>query len=115
MGVRVLVTDFGAHYRKLGGLQGFADHGSIEFAKLPEGCVRSFDRPEGPHPMDEHVLGSLVTAARLLGLTVCADGIDTKLQAERLYERGIQSAQGEHLGGLASAMEIESMINRGEI
>lgn len=115
MGVRVLVTDFGAHYRKLGGLQSFADHGSIEFAKLPEGCVRSFDRPEGPHPMDEHVLGSLVTAARLLGLTVCADGIDTKLQAERLYERGIQSAQGEHLGGLASAMEIESMINKGEI
>ena len=115
MGVRVVVDDFGAHYRQLGWLRSFADNGSIEFAKLPEGCVRSFDCPAGPDELDEHVLGTLVTGARLLGLTVCADGVDTELQAERLQERGVQVAQGEHFGGIASAMEIEAMINKGEM
>ncbi len=115
MGVRVLVDDFGAHYRQLGRLRTFANHGSIEFAKLPGGCVSNFDRLGGPDAFDEHVLGSLVGSAQLLGLTVCADGVDTKLQAERLYERGVRVAQGEYFGGIASAMEVEAMITKGEM
>lgn len=114
MGIRLVIDDFGSHYRQLSLLRPFSEGRLIETVTISGEHLRSFDRPEGPDPMDEHIVSSLITAARLLGFYVAAGRLDTADQVERLHKMGVQSAQGECLGGVVSAMEIEQLIAGGQ-
>jgi diguanylate cyclase (GGDEF)-like protein/PAS domain S-box-containing protein len=106
MGVLMGVQDFGAHYMQLPRLRSVPTAG----VRIAGGYLNSFAAAEGPDPMDEHLVASLVEAGNLLGVVVSAHGVQTEEQAKRLGSLGVQAVQGEYAGGLASATEIEQAV-----
>jgi diguanylate cyclase (GGDEF)-like protein len=109
MGVLLGVHDFGTHYMSLPKLHALPLFG----ARISGPYLDSFANPHGPDPMDEHLVGSLVSAGKLLGLAVTADGVRTTEQAQRLRTLGVRMAGGEYAGGVFSALEIQQVIERG--
>ena len=114
MGIRLSLVDFGSHYCQLGSLRVLSEQRWVDSVKLGGEYVRSFARPDGPDPLDEHVVSSLVQAARLLDFPVVAADLDSALQLERLNKMGVQAAEGDQLEGLASAMEVEQLVASGQ-
>jgi EAL domain-containing protein (putative c-di-GMP-specific phosphodiesterase class I) len=106
MGVLMGVQDFGTTYTQLPRLR----WAPTIAARIAGGYVESFASADGPDPVDEHLVASLVGAGRLLGLTVSAHGVHTEEQAKRLGALGVQMIQGEYAGGVLSAMEIERAV-----
>lgn len=106
MGVRLVVEDFGGDYSRLARLRQLP----VEAVRISGPYLQSFAAPDGPDPVDEHILASLLGAAELMELTVVVDGVHTGEQATRLRRMGVTVVQGDHVGGLASAMEIEATI-----
>lgn len=109
MGVLMAVQDFGANYMQLPRLRSVP----TTAARIGGGYLTSFAAAEGPDLMDEHLVASLVQAGSLLGIEVCAHGVQTEEQAKRLGALGVHSVQGEYAGGLASATEIEQAVQDG--
>ncbi|WP_243788978.1 bifunctional diguanylate cyclase/phosphodiesterase [Saccharopolyspora gloriosae] len=111
MGLTLAVHDFGRDHRKVARLRGLP----LRAVRLTGGYLDSFADPDGPDPLDEHLVSSLVGSAELLGLTVIGNGVRTIEQAKRLRHLGVEGVIGPCVGGLASAMEIEAMIAEGDL
>ncbi|MER7012094.1 EAL domain-containing protein [Saccharopolyspora sp. NPDC000359] len=106
MGLRLCVYEFGEDYARMRRL-----------ADLPLGSARiegphldSFSDPDGPAPLDEHLVAAACGAAELLGLPVCAAGVRDELQVSRLREWGVLLAMGPFTGGLVSATELAELV-----
>ncbi|WP_445155055.1 putative bifunctional diguanylate cyclase/phosphodiesterase [Arthrobacter sp. Hor0625] len=85
-GVRVALDDFGTGYSSLGRLQDLP----VDTLKIDQsfvGMIRSGT---------EHlpILNCMISMAHGLGLTVTAEGVETREQAEYLIQRGCDSLQG---------------------
>ncbi|MBK0867182.1 MULTISPECIES: bifunctional diguanylate cyclase/phosphodiesterase [unclassified Saccharopolyspora] len=106
MGLRLAVYDFGRDTREAARLRSLP----LRAVRLSGGFLDSFAAPDGPDPLDEHLVRSLVGTAELLGLPVIANSVHTKQQANRLHRLGVHGVVGPCTGGLASAMEIEAAI-----
>ncbi|SDK37388.1 PAS domain S-box-containing protein/diguanylate cyclase (GGDEF) domain-containing protein [Actinopolyspora mzabensis] len=105
-GAGLAIRDFGTRYtdtRRLRELPVTSVHISGQY------LTRLADRPESD-PLDEHLADSVITAARLLGMSVVAGGVDTRGQAERLREKGVQAVRGHHAGAPFSAGEVEQVL-----
>jgi EAL domain-containing protein (putative c-di-GMP-specific phosphodiesterase class I) len=91
-GVRFALDDFGTGYSSLSYLK-----------RLPAGLLKldgSFVGEIGVSPgEDEVLLAGVIGIAHGLGLTVCAEGVETAEQAARLRELGCDLAQGHHFSG----------------
>lgn len=109
MGLELVVADFGSDYTDLARLRGLPVRG----VKIAGAYVDGLAEPTGPDPLTEHLVHSVVSAARLLDMTVVATGVRTEDHAERLLKTGAHAAQGDHVGAAASASEIEMMISGG--
>lgn len=109
MGVRIAIDDFGTGYSNLAYLR----HLPVKELKIAgsfvEGLRAGGDAGAGagaagagagseaggePDPVDEQIVASLVALAHALGLTVTAEGVETRAQAERLRAIGCDSGQG---------------------
>ncbi|MBE9373361.1 EAL domain-containing protein [Saccharopolyspora sp. HNM0983] len=106
MGLNVGIADFGRDHTRLARLRRLPVHA----VKLAGSYLDSFAEPDGPDPLDEHLVRSFAESARLLGLPVVAAGVRTEEQAKRLELLGVQAVQGPCTGGPASAMEIEQAL-----
>jgi EAL domain-containing protein (putative c-di-GMP-specific phosphodiesterase class I) len=106
MGLRLVVEDFGSRFTQMDRLRDLP----VLAVNIAGRYLSGFAQPDGPDPMDEHLVGSLVVSGRLLDLMVVADGVRTPEQAKRLDKLGVKIVKGPYAGGLASAMEIEQMI-----
>lgn len=106
MGVRVVVHRFGEDPTRLRGMRQLPVHA----VEIGGSYLDSFSDAAGPEVFDEHHLRTLTTAADLLELPVFATGVHTAVQAERLRAHGVALAQGEHVGGLHSALEVSAML-----
>ncbi len=102
LGVRFAIDDFGTGYSSLSYLR-----------RLPTGLLKldgSFVGSIGESPGEEDLvlLSGVIGIAHGLGLTVCAEGVETAEQAARLRELGCDLAQGHHfsrpLTGEAAAL-----------
>ncbi|MCX2730771.1 diguanylate cyclase [Saccharopolyspora sp. NFXS83] len=111
MGLTLAVHDFGHAHREVARLRGLP----LRAVRLTGDYLDSFADPEGPDPLDEHLVSSLVGSAELLGLLVVGNGVRTIEQAKRLRHLGVEGVIGPCVGGLASAMEIEAMIADGDL
>ena len=85
-GVRVALDDFGTGYSSLGRLQDLP----VDTLKIDRSFVAMI------HGGTEHlpILDCMIDMAHGLGLTVTAEGVETREQAEYLIRRGCDSLQG---------------------
>jgi diguanylate cyclase (GGDEF)-like protein/PAS domain S-box-containing protein len=90
MGVRIAVDDFGTGYSNLAYLRQLPLHE----LKLAGPFLAGLRSPDHPDPVDAEVVTALVALAHTLGLTVTAEGVETRAQAERLRDMGCDTAQG---------------------
>ncbi|WP_016697205.1 putative bifunctional diguanylate cyclase/phosphodiesterase [Actinoalloteichus spitiensis] len=91
MGVRIAIDDFGTGYSNLAYLR----HLPVHELKIAGSFVEGLRAPDKPaDPVDKQIVGALVTLAHALGLTVTAEGVETRAQAERLRDIGCESGQG---------------------
>ncbi|MEV0845541.1 bifunctional diguanylate cyclase/phosphodiesterase [Streptomyces sp. NPDC049954] len=103
MGVRIAIDDFGTGYSNLSYLSRLP----VSVLKLDGSFVRGFpyetrgeaagetDAPPGEaHRADEVIVQALVELAHRLGLSVTAECVETRGQAERLRGMGCDTGQG---------------------
>ncbi|MEV6226478.1 EAL domain-containing protein [Saccharopolyspora shandongensis] len=106
MGIKLVVYKFGDDYARLGRLSGLPLAG----VRIDGPHLASLADPDGPDPLDRHLVHAAVGGAQLLGLPALAAGVRTELQADRLRELGVSTVQGPFAGERASALEIEQFI-----
>ncbi|MFL6077028.1 MAG: putative bifunctional diguanylate cyclase/phosphodiesterase [Mycobacteriales bacterium] len=105
MGVRIAIDDFGTGYSNLAYLRTLPVH----TLKLAGPFVEGLAYPI-PDPADEQVLGSIISLAHGLGLTVTAEGMETAVQVDRLRALGCDTGQGWYLGRPAAPQAIDRML-----
>jgi EAL domain-containing protein (putative c-di-GMP-specific phosphodiesterase class I) len=112
LGVRLLVDDFGTGYSSLGYLHRFP----FDTIKIDRSFVSRIEQHGGKNA---EIVRAIAALAEGLGMSVVAEGVETREQAERviafgctygqghLYSRPISAAETERLlaGGLSSSRE----------
>ena len=86
LGVQLLVDDFGTGFSALGYLRRFPVTG----VKID----RSFVSGLGESGEDEEIVRAVVAMARALGLSIVAEGVETRTQRDALAAVGVTQAQG---------------------
>ena len=99
-GIRISIDDFGTGYSSLGHLR------DLPLDKLK--IDRSFVRDLPAHPGAAAIAKAIVTMAKTLALTVIAEGVETPAQRDFLIELGCDELQGDAVGAVQSAEEIEA-------
>ena len=99
MGLRFSVDDFGTGYFSLAYLKRLP----IDEIKID----RSFVSAMGTHEEDEVIVRSTIDLGHNLGLSVVAEGVETRSVMERLAPFGCDVAQGYYLGRPMPAEELE--------
>jgi EAL domain-containing protein (putative c-di-GMP-specific phosphodiesterase class I) len=106
MGVRIAIDDFGTGYSNMTYLR------RLPVCELK--LAGSFINEVGPHgsnrTIDTQIVGSLVSLAHTLGMTVTAEEVETEAQADALRELGCDTAQGNFFGAPAPAGTIELLL-----
>jgi EAL domain-containing protein (putative c-di-GMP-specific phosphodiesterase class I) len=98
-GIRISIDDFGTGYSSLGHLR------DLPLDKLK--IDRSFVRDLPAHGGAAAIAKAIVTMAKSLELTVIAEGVETPVQRDFLIELGCDELQGDAVGLVQSAEEIE--------
>jgi diguanylate cyclase (GGDEF)-like protein/PAS domain S-box-containing protein len=108
MGVRIAIDDFGTGYSNLAYLSRLP----VSVLKLDGSFVKGFRYEEGahPNPADEMIVEALVQLAHRLGLTVTAECVETRGQADRLRRIGCDTGQGWLYSRAVSAADISALL-----
>ena len=83
-------------------------HLPLDTLKLDRSLVRKIERD----PDAQTVLNATIAMARELGLTVCAEGVETAIAARLLQSFGCQEAQGFHFGKPQNADEFTALLKQ---
>ena len=86
IGVRIAIDDFGTGYSSLSYLKKFP----IDFLKIDRSFVRDVDSDMSDRALCE----AIITIANLLGLQVVAEGVETPVQRDFLFNVGCDYGQG---------------------
>jgi len=101
-GVRIAIDDFGTGYSSLGYLR----HRPIDVVKID----KLFIDDMVDIPQQRALVGGIVSLARSLGLTVVAEGIETRLHRDLLVGLGCTLGQGYHYSSPVDATEALSQL-----
>jgi diguanylate cyclase (GGDEF)-like protein/PAS domain S-box-containing protein len=112
MGVRIAIDDFGTGYSNLTYLRTLP----VQAIKLAGSFVDGL-RTSGSHPRHvdragERMVATLVQLAHALDLTVTAEGVETRMQADRLRAVDCDSGQGFFYAHPGPPEQITAMITR---
>jgi EAL domain-containing protein (putative c-di-GMP-specific phosphodiesterase class I) len=99
LGVHIAFDDFGTGYASLTYLKKFP----LDRLKIDQSFVREL-RVDSD---DAAIVGSTITLAKLLGLSVIAEGIEDRATADLLASMGCEEGQGYHFGRPMPAAEFE--------
>jgi diguanylate cyclase (GGDEF)-like protein len=105
LGVRLLVDDFGTGFSALGYLRRFPVTG----VKID----RSFVSGLGTSVEDEEIVRAVVAMSYALGLSIVAEGVETRLQRDALGAVGVTQGQGWLWGAAVPAAEFASTWHAG--
>ncbi len=86
MGASIAIDDFGTGYSSLAYLKKF----SVDVLKID----RSFIGDLVDNPDDQAIIETIIGMARNLGLSVVAEGVETRAQEDYLLQKGCTIAQG---------------------
>jgi diguanylate cyclase (GGDEF)-like protein len=102
LGVRIAIDDFGTGYSSLTTLRRFP----LDTLKID----RSFTRGVANLVEDEALTEAIIAMGRSLSLTVVAQGVETKEQADFLRRNACDALQGFYLGKPVPAAEFAEMV-----
>ncbi len=107
MGIRIAIDDFGTGYSNLSYLRELPLHA----LKIAGSFVAGLRSPAAPDPVGERIVATLVDLAHTLGLTVTAEGVETKAQADRLRAIGCDAAQGWYFARAMPPDKISPLLS----
>jgi len=102
-GIRVCMDDFGTGYSSLSYLHRFR----VDSLKIDISFVRNLT---DPHSGRGEIVRTILSLASTLGLSVVAEGIETKEQLARLIELGCAKGQGFLFSPPVDAASIEALL-----
>ncbi len=108
LGVRIAIDDFGTGYSNMTYLR------RLPVCELKlAGSFISEASPNGERrSVDAEIVGSLVSLAHTLGMTVTAEEVETEEQADALRELGCDTGQGNYFGASAPAEEVQRLMDK---
>jgi diguanylate cyclase (GGDEF)-like protein/PAS domain S-box-containing protein len=106
-GVRIAIDDFGTGYSSLSYLKKYP----IDFLKID----RSFVRDVGNDHSDRALCEAIITIADLLGLQVIAEGVETPMQREFLFNVGCDYGQGYLFSPPLSAWDFAEYLRKTDL
>jgi diguanylate cyclase (GGDEF)-like protein len=106
MGVRLAIDDFGTGYSNLTYLRRLPLHE----LKLDGSFLRGLHCEEAADPVDVQLVGSIVSLAHLLGLTVTAEGVETQAQVTILSGLGCDAGQGTYFSSAADPADVGRLL-----
>jgi len=104
-GVPISLDDFGTGYSSLPYLQNF----EIDYVKID----RSFIRSIAMKPKDHKLCNAIIAMAHELGMTVVAEGIETRQQRDMLVEAGCDYGQGYLFSKPITEQEMDALLAGG--
>jgi len=107
-GVGIAVDDFGVGYSSLSQLHRFP----IDALKVDRSFVQRIGAGDVPGRESE-IIGTIVTLAKNLKLSVTGEGIETPLQLERLKALGCELGQGFLFAKPMGVEDVEAMLRSG--
>ncbi len=106
-GVRIAIDDFGTGYSSLSYLRTL----EVDLLKIDRSFCEHVDTDE----RDFAIVKSICEVAKVLGLAVVAEGIETARQAECLKLIGCDGLQGFHFAKPLPALELARLLDEGAI
>jgi EAL domain-containing protein (putative c-di-GMP-specific phosphodiesterase class I) len=108
-GVGIAVDDFGVGYSSLSQLHRFP----IDALKVDRSFVQRIGAGGDVPGREAEIIGTIVTLAKNLKLSVTAEGIETPLQLERLKALGCELGQGYLFAKPMGVEDVEAMLASG--
>jgi EAL domain-containing protein (putative c-di-GMP-specific phosphodiesterase class I) len=102
LGVRIAIDGFGAGYSSLTNLSRFP----IDTIKIDGSFVRGLT----DHVENRRVADAIIAMGRTLSLTVIAEGVETKAQADFLRERACDELQGFYFSKAVTADHFAELL-----
>jgi len=109
LGLQIAIDDFGTGYSNLAYLRNLPVHS----LKLAGPFVNSLRGGAKADRQDRAIVGTLISLAHTLGLTVTAEGVETDDQVEALRDLGCDTAQGYYYARPGSAEAIDAWLIAG--
>jgi diguanylate cyclase (GGDEF)-like protein len=106
IGVSLAIDDFGTGYSSLRYLHDF----SFDELKIDASFVRGADGELAARP----IVMMLTTLAKSLGVSLVAEGVETRAQADALLELGVDTLQGYYFGRPISAALVPEYLRNHE-
>ncbi|WP_018330578.1 putative bifunctional diguanylate cyclase/phosphodiesterase [Actinomycetospora chiangmaiensis] len=106
LGVRIAIDDFGTGYSNLSYLRKLP----VDVIKLDGSFGERLRDEEVTNTVDERIVGTLVDLGHALGMTVCAEGVETGAQASRLRRLGCDEGQGWHFAAALPREDIQEVL-----
>jgi diguanylate cyclase (GGDEF)-like protein/PAS domain S-box-containing protein len=107
LGIRLAIDDFGIGYSSLGSLQRFP----VDVLKID----RTFTKDIPQNADNLALVRTIIALAGVLGLTVIAEGVETRSQHEALVEEGCLQGQGYLYGVPLPAAQAEVLLLSGPL
>jgi EAL domain-containing protein (putative c-di-GMP-specific phosphodiesterase class I) len=104
MGIRLAIDDFGTGYSSLSTLKRFP----INTIKVDRSFVR--DLPGGAD--DKSIINAIIAMGRTLSMTVIAEGVETKEQADYLREQACDEFQGFYFKKPMPADQLTRLLQK---
>ncbi|HZX28139.1 MAG TPA: EAL domain-containing protein [Telluria sp.] len=104
LGLSIALDDFGVGYSSLSYLRRL----NLDQLKID----RSFVRKVAVDPHDAAIARTIVTLAQTLGLSVVAEGVETRQQRDFLHRHGCHVYQGYLYAAAVSGDEFETLVSR---
>ncbi|MEO6205061.1 MAG: EAL domain-containing protein, partial [Mycobacteriales bacterium] len=105
IGLRLALDDFGTGYSSLSYLQRLP----VDIVKID----RSFVAELGQRQQERQIVAAVVELARALGLSVTAEGIETRAQLDVLREIGCDNGQGYLRSAPVPADQLDALLAQG--
>jgi Amt family ammonium transporter len=104
LGVQIAIDDFGTGYSSLSYLQRMP----IDHLKIDRSFISGFEDPQE----NDHIVKSIISLARSLGLSVIAEGVETRDQFDRLRALDCDKAQGFMFSRPVNDIKAMELINK---
>jgi diguanylate cyclase (GGDEF)-like protein len=106
LGIRIALDDFGTGYSSLSYLRRLPVH----TVKIDQSFVADIGRATASGMTNGAIVAAVTNLAHVLGLTVTAEGVETRIQRDEVSAMGCESAQGYFFARPMPAAQIQAHL-----